>query len=99
MLQSKNGWMLEMDNEITNLKEFIHEKFESHEELEALRFKRIDELLSQYNKESETNQQTVKRIHSRVDQIQTSYKTLKGVGTFIVTALTAVGAWFGMSNK
>ena len=34
-----------MDNEIKNLKEFIHEKFESHEELEALRFKRIDELL------------------------------------------------------
>jgi len=88
-----------MDNEITNLKEFIHEKFESHEELESLRFKRIDELLSQYNKESETNQQTVKRIHSRVDQIQTSYKTLKGVGTFIVTTLTAVGVWFGMSNK
>ena len=88
-----------MEKEIQTLKEFIHEKFESHEELEALRFKRIDELLSQYNKESETNQQTVKRIHSRVDQIQTSYKTLKGVGTFIVTTLTAVGVWFGMSNK
>ena len=39
-----------MDNEIKNLKEFIHEKFESHEELEALRFKRIDELLSQYGR-------------------------------------------------
>ncbi|MCH2347942.1 MAG: hypothetical protein MK299_11235 [Pseudomonadales bacterium] len=87
-----------MDNEIKNLKEFIHEKFESHEELEALRFKRIDELLSQYNRESETNQQTIKRVHSRVDQIQTSYKTLKGVGTFVVTALTAVGAWFGLIN-
>jgi len=85
-----------MDNEIKNLKEFIHEKFESHEELEALRFKRIDELLSQYNRESETNQQTIKRVHSRVDQIQTSYKTLKGVGTFIVASLTAVGAWFGL---
>ena len=88
-----------MDNEITNLKEFIHEMFESHEELEALRFKRIDELLSQYGRESETNQQTIKRVHSRVDHIQTSYKTLKGVGTFIVTTLTAVGVWFGMSNK
>jgi len=32
-----------MEHEIKNLKEFIHEKFESHEELEALRFKRIDE--------------------------------------------------------
>ena len=86
-----------MDNEIKNLEEFIHEKFESHEELEALRFKRIDELLSQYNRESETNQQTIKRVHSRVDQIQTSYKTLKGVGMFIVASLTAVGAWFGIS--
>ena len=88
-----------MDNEITNLKEFIHEKFESHEELEALRFKRIDKLLSQYGKESESNQQTIKRVHSRVDQIQTSYKTLKGVGAFVVTALTGVGAWLGISNK
>ena len=88
-----------MDNEIKNLKEFIHEKFESHEELEALRFKRIDELLSQYGRESETNQQTIKRVHSRVDQIQTSYKTLKGVGMFIVASLTAVGAWFGLINN
>ena len=88
-----------MDIEIKNLKEFIHEKFESHEELEALRFKRIDELLSQYGKESETNQQTIKRVHSRVDQIQTSYKTLKGVGMFIVASLTAVGGWFGLINN
>ena len=88
-----------MDNEIKNLKEFIHEMFESHEELEALRFKRIDELLSQYGRESETNQQTIKRVHSRVDQIQTSYKTLKGVGMFIVASLTAVGAWFGLINN
>ncbi len=88
-----------MDNEITNLKEFIHEKFESHEELEALRFKRIDELLSQYGKESEGNAKTIVRVHQRVDQIQTSYKTLKGVGMFIVASLTAVGTWFGISNK
>ena len=85
-----------MDNEIKNLKEFIHEKFESHEELEALRFKRIDELLSQYGKESESNTETIKRVHSRVDHIQTSYKTLKSVGTFVVATLTAVGAWFGL---
>ena len=89
-----------MDNEITNLKESIHEKFESHEELEVSRFKRIDELLSQFGRESECNEQTVKRVHSRLDQIQTSYKTLKSVGTFVVTALTALGAWFGLiQNK
>ena len=89
-----------MNEEIQTLKEFIHEKFESHEELEALRFKRIDELLSQYGKESESNQQTIKRVHSRVDQIQTSYKAVKAVGMFIVASLTAVGAWFGLiQNK
>ena len=66
-----------MEQEIQTLKEFIHEKFESHEELEALRFKRIDELLTQYGKESEGNAKTIVRVHQRVDQIQTSYKTLK----------------------
>ena len=62
-----------MEKEIQTLKEFIHEKFESHEELEALRFKHIDELLKQYGKESEGNSETisngkgnrnVKRVHS-----------------------------------
>jgi len=88
-----------MDNEITNLKEFIHEKFESHEELESLRFKRIDELLSLYSKESDGNAKTIVRVHQRVDQIQTSYKTLKGVGMFIVASLAAIGSWFGITNK
>ena len=88
-----------MNEEIQTLKEFIHEKFESHEELEKLRFKRIDELLSQYGKESESNQQTIKRVHSRVDQIQTSYKAVKAVGMFIVASLTAVGAWFGLIDS
>ena len=60
------------------------------------KIQRIDELLSQYGKESEGNAETIKRIHSRVDQIQTSYKTLRGVGTFVVATLTAVGAWFGL---
>ena len=85
---------------IQTLKESIHEKFESHEELEALRFKRIDELLSQYGKESEGNSETTKRVYTCVDRIEQSYKTLKGFGTAIVTALTAVGAWFGLiQNK
>ena len=89
-----------MDNEITNLKEFIHEKFESHEELESLRFKRIDELLSLYSKESDGNAKTIVRVHQRVDRIEQSIKTVKGVGTFIVTALTGLGAWLGLvSNK
>ena len=84
-----------MENEIKTLKEFIHEKFESHEELEALRFKRIDELLSQYGKESDVNSATIKRVHTRVDRIEQSIKKVKSVGTFIVTALTGLGAWLG----
>ena len=87
------------DQNYKNLKDYIGERFENHEELEALRFKRIDELLTQYGKESEGNAKTIVRVHQRVDQIQTSYKTLKGVGMFIVASLTAVGAWFGISNK
>ena len=60
----------------------------------------IDELLSQYGKEPENNTETIKRVHSRVDQIQTSYKAVKAVGMFIVASLTAVGAWFGLiQNK
>ena len=47
-----------------------------------------------YGKESEGNAKTIVRVHQRVDQIQTSYKTLKGVGMFIVASLTAVGVWF-----
>ena len=88
-----------MTDEIKNLKDYIGEKFESHEELEALRFKRIDELLKQYGKESEGNSETIKRVHTRVDRIEQSYKTLKGFGTAIPTALTALGAWFGLINN
>ena len=86
-------------NSQEELKEFIHEKFESHEELEALRFKRIDELLSQYGRDSENNSETIKRVHTRVDRIEQSIKTVKGFGTAIATALTALGAWFGINNK
>ena len=58
-----------------------------------------DELLSHYGKESEGNSETIKRVHTRVDRIEQSIKTVKGFGTAIATALTAVGAWLGISNK
>ena len=87
------------DQNYKNLKDYIGERFENHEELEALRFKRIDELLSLYSKESESNAKTIVRIHQRVDRIEQSIKTVKGVGTFIVTALTGLGAWLGLVNN
>ena len=88
-----------MTEEIHSLKEHITEKFKSHEDLEALRHKRIDELLEHYNKEIEDNEGTIRRVHSRVDQIETQIKTVRGVGTAIATALGAAATWIGLTSK
>ena len=81
---------------ITELKEFIENKFKSHEDLEALRFKRIDELITSFGKEIDSTEETVKRIHTRVDRIEQSIKVGKGMGTAVATILGAVAAWLGM---
>ena len=81
-----------------DLKEFINEKFDNHEELEALRFKRIDELISSFGKEIDSNEETIKRLHTRVDRIDTKIKTVQGLGTAIATALGAAAAWIGLSK-
>tara|TARA_Y100001947_G_scaffold71239_1_gene60003 strand:- start:532 stop:801 length:270 start_codon:yes stop_codon:yes gene_type:complete len=81
------------------LKEFINEKFNAHEDLEALRFKRIDELLTQFGKEVDSNEETIKRVHTRVDRIETRIKTVQGMGTAVATALGAAAAWLGLNNK
>ena len=88
-----------MMEEIQSLKEHITEKFKNHEEIEALRHKRIDELLEHYNKEIEGNEGTIRRIHTRVDRIETKIKTVQGIGTAIATAFGAVAAWLGMTTK
>ena len=84
---------------ISGLKEFIDEKFNNHEELEALRFKRIDELISSFGKEIDSNEETIKRVHTRVDRIETRIKTVQGMGTAVATALGAVAAWLAMSKS
>ena len=81
------------------LREFINDKFNAHEDLEALRFKRIDELLTQFGKEVDSNEETIKRVHTRVDRIETRIKTVQGMGTAVATALGAVAAWLGMSKN
>ena len=88
-----------MSEEHYALKEFINEKFNAHEDLEALRFKRIDELLTQFGKEVDSNEDTIKRVHTRVDRIDTRIKTVQGMGTAVATALGAVAAWFGLNAK
>ena len=67
-----------MMEEIQSLKEHITEKFKNHEEIEALRHKRINELLDHYNKEIEGNEGTIRRVHSRVDKIETKNKNGTG---------------------
>ena len=85
--------------DITTLKEHINEKFKNHEELEALRHQRINELLDHYNKEIEGNEGTIRRVHTRVDRIETKIKTVQGIGTAIATALGAAAAWLGLTTK
>ena len=85
-------------NTNNDLKEFINEKFTNHEELEKLRFKRIDELLAHFKYEVEGNEDTIKRVHTRVDRIDTKIKTVQGIGTAIATALGAAAAWIGLTK-
>jgi len=88
-----------MTEEIQSLKEHITEKFKNHEEIEALRHKRINELLDHYNKEIEGNEGTIRRVHGRVDQIETKIKTVQGIGTVVATAFGALAAWMGLNGK
>ena len=89
---------MSINKTVDSLKEFINEKFDNHEELEALRFKRIDELITSFGKEIDSNEETIKRVHTRVDRIETRIKTVQGMGTAVATALGAVAAWLGMSK-
>ena len=88
-----------MNEEIQSLKEHINEKFQNHAEIENLRHKRINELLDHYNKEIEGNEGTIRRIHTRVDRIETKIKTVQGIGTAIATAFGALAAWMGLNGK
>ena len=88
-----------MSEEHYELKEFINEKFNAHEDLEALRFKRIDELLTHFGKEVDSNEETIKRIYTRVDRIETKINPVQGLGTAIATALGAAAAWLGMNSR
>ena len=85
-------------NSTNDLKEFIQEKFSNREELEALRFKRIDELITSFGKEIDSNEETIKRVHTRVDRIETKIKTVQGIGTAVATLLGAIAAWLGINR-
>ena len=67
--------------------------------IEALRHKRINELLDHYNKEIEGNEGTIRRVHSRVDKIEASIKTVKTLGVAVSGAIATFSAWIGLTSK
>ena len=91
-------FVMPINRGLSELKEFIENKFSAHEELEALRFKRIDELITSFGKEIDSNEETIKRVHTRVDRIETKIKTVQGIGTAVATVLGAIAAWLGINR-
>jgi hypothetical protein len=55
--------------------------------------------LDHYNKEIEDNEGTIRRVHSRVDQIETKIKTVQGVFAMVTTAFCALTAWLGIRGQ
>ena len=84
--------------ELQDIKQHIDEKFQNHEEIDSMRHDRINELLAHYSKEIDGNEETIKRVHSRVDKIQTQIKTVQGVGGTIGTGVALFLAWLGLSK-
>lgn len=89
-----------------SLKQHIDDKFDNHDQVDKLRHQRIDELLSHYSKEIEGNEETIKRVHARVDNVEkkhdalhTQIKAVQGIGTAIATALGAAATWIGLTGK
>ena len=85
--------------EIQDLKDHLDLRLDSIEKIDVHKHKRIDELLSHYSKEIDQNDETIKRVHIRVDRIDTKIKTVQGLGTVIATALGAAAAWIGITSK
>ena len=85
--------------DLEDIKTHIDEKFSNHEALDKLRHDYFEETLSRNGKDIEKNETAIKRVHSRVDNIETQIKTVQGVGTAIATALGAAAAWIGLTGK
>jgi len=75
--------------EIQDLKDHLDLRLDNIEKIDVHKHNRIDELLAHYSKEIDQNDETIKRIHIRVDRIDTKIKTVQGLGTVIATALGA----------
>tara|TARA_Y100001963_G_C6502216_1_gene318367 strand:+ start:235 stop:519 length:285 start_codon:yes stop_codon:yes gene_type:complete len=89
----------QFDKQINALKSHIDEKFKNHELLESVRHERVNEILAQFSKESDAAEETVRRIHTRVDRIETKIKTVQGLGATVATAIGMILAWLGLHSK
>ena len=95
-------WMVDQDQfdkTIEALKAHIDEKFKNHELLEGVRHERVNEILAQFGKDRDASEETVRRIHTRVDRIETKIKTVQGIGATLATAIGMVLAWLGLHNR
>ncbi len=88
--------MTDVTSLIESVKEHIDEKFINHDLVESVRHERINELLEQYGKHIENNNDRVTEVHGRVSRIETKIKTVTGLGTAIATGAGMVLAWLGL---
>ncbi len=85
--------------ELEDLKVHLDQRLDNLENMDRLKHERIDERLVDHGKYIDRNEEAVKRVHDRVDTINTQIKTVQGVGTAIATALGGAAAWIGLTGK
>jgi hypothetical protein len=85
--------------ELEDLKVHLDQRLDNLENMDRLKHERIDERLVDHGKDIDRNEEAVKRVHDRVDTINTQIKTVQGVGTAIATALGGAAAWIGLTGK
>ena len=84
--------------ELESLKTHIDDKFAHHEEMDMLRQKGIDTMLITHADGLKENKKSVLRVHSRVDEITTQIKTVKGIGLTIAGGVSLFLAWIGLTK-
>lgn len=85
--------------DLDSLKNHIDQKFDNLAEVDRLKHDRIEERMDEHSESIKENKTAVRRVHSRVDEINTKIKTVQGIGTAIATALGAAAAWIGLTGR
>ena len=84
--------------DIEQLKAHIDEKFKHHDEMDTMRHEGISRMLIQHDEALKENKGAIVRVHSRVDEITTQIKTVKGLGLGVGGAATLVLGWLGLGK-